>query len=60
MDDRELANAAAVYFGGRARAAHLLTCARCDVDDQGKPTPCPTAPRPTRATTRDLQERKAG
>lgn len=43
MDDRQLANAAAVYFGGRARAEHLLTCDRCyTVDD--RLVPCPSHP----------------
>jgi hypothetical protein len=44
MDDRQLANAAAVYFGGRHRAAHILTCDRCHVDDDGKHVLCPSHP----------------
>lgn len=36
MDDRQLANAAAVYFGGRARAAHVLTCDRCEYGAPGE------------------------
>lgn len=43
MDDRQLANAAAVYFGGRARAEHLLTCNRCHVDGERLVT-CPSHP----------------
>lgn len=52
MDDRELANAAAVHFGGRARAEHWLSCSTCYVDDDGKPQPCPRAPRAAAASTR--------
>lgn len=44
MDDHELANAAAVYFGGRARAEHVLTCSECYVDDNGRHHICPRHP----------------
>ena len=44
MDDRQLANAAAVYFGGRRRAEHLLTCDRCHTDDTGRLIVCPRHP----------------
>jgi hypothetical protein len=40
MDDRQLANAAAVYFGGRRRAEHVLTCDQCHVGDDGRPFLC--------------------
>jgi hypothetical protein len=44
MDDRQLANAAAVYFGGRRRAEHVLTCDDCHLDEAGKPVLCPRHP----------------
>jgi hypothetical protein len=44
MSDQELANAAAIYFGGRARAEHWLSCSRCHSDDQGRPVLCTSHP----------------
>jgi hypothetical protein len=44
VNDRQLANAAAVYFGGRQRAAHVLTCDHCHVDDHGRHVLCPRHP----------------
>jgi hypothetical protein len=40
MDDRQLADAAAVYFGGRRRAEHILTCDDCHLGEDGKPVQC--------------------
>jgi hypothetical protein len=51
MDDRQLANAAAVYFGGRHRAEHMLTCSDCHLDEHGKPIQCRRHP--------DRRERRA-
>lgn len=42
--DAELGARAALYFGGRARAAHILTCDDCHVDDAGEFVACPRCP----------------
>jgi hypothetical protein len=52
MDDRQLANAAAVYFGGRRRAEHVLTCESCRIGDDARPVLCPQHP--------DRRERRSG
>lgn len=44
MDDAQLAHAAVVHFGGRARAAHILTCDECRHDDAGDFVACRRCP----------------
>lgn len=44
MDAQQLANAAAVYFGGWRNAEHVVTCERCKHDEHGQFVACPAHP----------------
>jgi hypothetical protein len=44
ITDEQLANAAATYFGGRARALHVLECDRCEIAPGGQHVICPNHP----------------
>jgi hypothetical protein len=44
VSDEYLASLATSYFGGRARAAHVMACDSCHVADDGSHVICPTHP----------------
>lgn len=45
MTDRQLVAAVELYFGGRRRAEHIVTCEDCHHDDDcGDFVACPTCP----------------
>lgn len=44
MTDRQFVDAVEVYFGGRQRAEHIVTCDHCHHDDAGDFVACKACP----------------
>jgi hypothetical protein len=57
--DAELGARAVIYFGGRARAAHILSCDDCRIDEAGEFVACPRCPGARHGQLQHLRARGA-